>query len=108
MWPGEGRRVWPGEGRRVWLLAVDIGNHSRSITESIQLAVKECPGYHGSVALNKEDETRVNAIERELIKLGSKVCYMYPPPPPPNCDFPPPPCPLTLSSSPAPDQYGYC
>ena len=44
---------------------------SRSITESIQLAVKECPDYKGSVALNKEDEMRVEAIEKELIKLGS-------------------------------------
>eukprot|EP00731_Ephydatia_muelleri_P015406 Em0008g1126a len=46
---------------------------SRSITESIQLAVKECPDYTGSVALNKEDEMRVEAIEKELIKLGSRT-----------------------------------
>ncbi len=47
---------------------------SRSIVDSIRFAAATCPGFQCSIPLNKDDETRVEAIEKELIKLGSEVC----------------------------------
>ena len=41
--------------------------------ESIQSAATECPGFQRVVPINRDDEKRVEAIERELIKLGSET-----------------------------------
>lgn len=47
---------------------------SRGIVDSIRSAAASCPGFMRSIPLNKDDEIRVYAIEKELIKLGSEVC----------------------------------
>ena len=41
---------------------------------SIQAAATQCPGFRRVVPRNRDDESHVEAIERELIKLGSEVC----------------------------------
>lgn len=46
---------------------------SRSIVDSIRKAAASCPGFNRSIPLNKDDEPRIDAIEKELIKLGSEV-----------------------------------
>ena len=46
---------------------------SRSITDSIRNSAAACPDFMRSIPLNKDDEVRVEAIEKELIKLGSEV-----------------------------------
>lgn len=46
---------------------------SRSIVDSIRTSAASCPNFMRSVPLNKDDDTRVEAIEKELIKLGSEV-----------------------------------
>ena len=46
---------------------------SRSIVDSIRTKAAVCPDFMSSIPLNKDDETRINAIEKELIKLGSEV-----------------------------------
>ena len=48
---------------------------SRGITDSIRSAAAACPDFMRSIPLNKDDEARVNAIEKELIKLGSEVSW---------------------------------
>ena len=45
----------------------------RSLMDSIQTAATECPGFQRVIPKNRDDETRISAIERELIKLGSEV-----------------------------------
>ncbi len=47
---------------------------SRSIVDAIRTTAAASPGFMRSVPLNKDDESRVDAIEKELIKLGSEVC----------------------------------
>lgn len=42
--------------------------------DSIQTAATLCPGFRRVIPKNRDDENRVHAIERELIKLGSEVC----------------------------------
>ena len=42
--------------------------------DSIQAAATECPGFHRVIPRNRDDEAHLDAIERELIKLGSEVC----------------------------------
>lgn len=52
---------------------------SRGIVDSIRASAAACPGFMRSIPLNKDDEARVEAIEKELIKLGSEVCcYVVP------------------------------
>ena len=45
-------------------------SHSRNIADSIRKAASECPDFRQSIPLNRDDETRIEAIEREL---GSQV-----------------------------------
>lgn len=45
----------------------------RSIVDSIRVAAATCPDFQRSIPLNRDDESRVEAIEKELIKLGSHV-----------------------------------
>ncbi len=45
----------------------------RSIVDAIRVAAATCPNFQLSIPLNRDDEARVEAIERELIKLGSHV-----------------------------------
>ena len=40
---------------------------------SIQEAATKCPGFYRVLPKNRDDESRIEAIERELIKLGSEV-----------------------------------
>lgn len=46
---------------------------SRSIVDSIRTTAASCPDFMSSIPLNKDDESRIEAIEKELIKLGSQV-----------------------------------
>lgn len=46
---------------------------SRGIVESVCRAAGACPGFLRSIPLNRDDEVRIEAIEKELIKLGSHV-----------------------------------
>ena len=39
----------------------------------VRSAAASCPGFQQSIPLNRDDEARIDAIERELIKLGSQV-----------------------------------
>lgn len=41
--------------------------------DSIQTAATMCPGFRRVIPKNRDDENRVEAIEKELIKLGSEV-----------------------------------
>ncbi len=54
---------------------------SRGIVESVCSAAGLCPGFLRSIPLNRDDDVRSEAIERELIKLGSHVsgpeCVQY-------------------------------
>ena len=45
----------------------------RSLVDTMRLAASRCPGFCRSLPLNRDDDARVEAIERELIKLGSQV-----------------------------------
>ena len=44
------------------------------MVESIRSAAATCPGFMRSIPLNRDDESRIAAIEKELIKQGSQVC----------------------------------
>ncbi len=46
---------------------------SRGIVETVCLAAGVCPGFLRSIPLNRDDDVRTEAIEKELIKLGSHV-----------------------------------
>jgi len=46
---------------------------SRSVIESIRKAANTASNYTHSIALTKNNEEKVEAIESELIKLGSEV-----------------------------------
>ncbi len=46
---------------------------SRGLVESVCCAAGACPGFQRSIPLNRDDEMRIEAIEKELIKLGSHV-----------------------------------
>ncbi len=46
---------------------------SRSVVDAIRVAAATCPSFRQSIPLNRDDESRVEAIEKELIKLGSHV-----------------------------------
>ena len=46
---------------------------SRSITDSIKKAAAKASDYKQSIVLSKDNDEKVEAIERELIKLGSEV-----------------------------------
>ena len=41
--------------------------------DSIRSAAAQCPGFKRSIPLNRDDESRIEAIEKELIKQGSHV-----------------------------------
>ena len=41
--------------------------------DSLQAAATSCRGFRRVLPKNRDDENRVEAIERELIKLGSEV-----------------------------------
>ena len=45
----------------------------RSMVDSIRSAAAQCPGFKQSIPLNRDDESRIEAIEKELIKQGSHV-----------------------------------
>lgn len=59
---------------REYILLTGSEAVSRGLVDSIRTLAASCPGFKKSVPLNKDDESRVNAIEKELIKLGSEVC----------------------------------
>ena len=42
--------------------------------DSIQRAATQCPGFERVIPRNRDDEWHLEAIEKELIKLGSEVC----------------------------------
>ena len=42
--------------------------------ESMETAASQCPGFMKVIPRNRDDESHWDAIERELIKLGSEVC----------------------------------
>ncbi|XP_064384212.1 pleckstrin homology domain-containing family M member 2-like isoform X2 [Halichondria panicea] len=44
---------------------------SRGIVETVCSAAGVCPGFLRSIPLNRDDDVRTEAIEKELIKLGS-------------------------------------
>ena len=44
--------------------------------DSIQEAATECNGFKKVIPKNKDDENRIEAIEAELIKLGSETNMM--------------------------------
>ena len=46
---------------------------SRGIVETVCAAAGRCPGFLRSIPLNRDDDVRNEAIEKELIKLGSHV-----------------------------------
>ena len=46
---------------------------SRGLVESVCQCAAQCPGFLRSIPLNRDDEMRLEAIEKELIKLGSQV-----------------------------------
>ena len=47
---------------------------SRSLFHSVSEAASKCPGFMRSIPLNRDDESRINAIDKELVtKLGSNV-----------------------------------
>lgn len=47
---------------------------SKSLTISINTAASKCEGFLRTLPVNKDDESRIHAIEKELItKLGSNV-----------------------------------
>ena len=47
---------------------------SRSLFTSIREAASKCPGFMRPIPLNRDDESRIDAIDKELItKLGSNV-----------------------------------
>lgn len=46
---------------------------SKSLVDTIRSTAASCPGFMRSIPLNKDDESRIDAIEKELIKLGSQV-----------------------------------
>ena len=50
---------------------------SRGLVDSVRTLAAACPDNKRSIPLNKDDENRVNAIEKELIKLGSQVCVCW-------------------------------
>ena len=56
----------------VWVWSVSLALH-RSLVDTMRLAASRCPGFCRSLPLNRDDDARVEAIERELIKLGSQV-----------------------------------
>ena len=41
--------------------------------DSIRSAAAQCPGFRRSIPLNRDDESKIEAIEKELIKQGSHV-----------------------------------
>lgn len=41
--------------------------------DSIRSAAAQYPGFKQSIPLNRDDESRIEAIEKELIKQGSHV-----------------------------------
>ena len=43
------------------------------MVDSIRSAAAQCPGFKQSIPLNRDDESRIEAIEKELIKQGSHV-----------------------------------
>lgn len=45
--------------------------------DSIRSAAALCPGFLRSIPLNRDDESRIEAIEKELIKQGSQVSGYY-------------------------------
>ena len=49
---------------------------SRSLFNSIREAASKCPGFMRPIPLNRDDESRIEAIDKELIiKLGSNVSF---------------------------------
>ena len=47
---------------------------SRSLFGTIREAASKCPGFMRPIPLNRDDESRIDAIDKELItKLGSNV-----------------------------------
>lgn len=70
-WKGSGESV--GESLREYVLLIGSEAVSRSLTDSIRATAASCPGFLRSIPLNKDDDARVEAIEKELIKLGSST-----------------------------------
>ena len=55
-------------------MCVCVCDFVRSLMESMETAASQCPGFMRVIPRNRDDETHWDAIERELIKLGSEVC----------------------------------
>ena len=65
-----------GRERSLQKFILITGNEavSRSLFHSIRDAAAKCPGFMRHIPLNRDDESRTEAIEKELItKLGSNV-----------------------------------
>ena len=44
----------------------------------MRVSAATCPNFQQSIPLNRDDDARIEAIERELIKLGSQVSVAVP------------------------------
>ena len=68
-----------GRDRQPQKFILITGNEavSRSLFNSIREAASKCPGFMRPIPLNRDDESRIEAIDKELIiKLGSNVSFL--------------------------------
>ena len=62
-----------GEGTERCVVLTGSEAVSRSIVESVSTCAAHCAEFLRAIPLNRDDESRIEAIEKELIKLGSHV-----------------------------------
>ena len=46
----------------------------RSVMSTIQSSAAKCPSFRSVIPKNRDDESRIQAIRKELTELGSEVC----------------------------------
>ena len=62
-----------GGNERKYILLTGSEAVSQSVAKSIRKAANAASNYTHSIALTKTNQEKVEAIENELIKLGSEV-----------------------------------